>query len=45
MVDQYVPGPRKYHAIALDVGTKDPFLETNTELDQSLTRLGVLSHL
>jgi enterochelin esterase-like enzyme len=41
MVDQYVPDLRMYRAIALDVGTKDPFLTTNTQLDQALTRLGV----
>jgi enterochelin esterase-like enzyme len=41
MVDQYVPSLKRYHAIAIDVGTKDPFLTTNTQLDQSLTRLGV----
>jgi S-formylglutathione hydrolase len=41
MVDQYVPNLKMYRAIALDVGTKDPFLTTNSQLDQSLTRLGV----
>jgi len=41
MVDQYVPDLKMYRAIALDVGTKDPFLTTNTQLDQALTRLGV----
>lgn len=41
MVDQYVPGLKAYRAIAIDVGTKDPFLATNTQLDQALTRLGV----
>lgn len=41
MVDQYVPNLKMYRAIAIDVGTKDPFLTTNTELDRSLTRLGV----
>jgi len=41
MVDQYVPGLKSYRAIAIDVGTKDPFLATNTQLDQALTRLGV----
>jgi enterochelin esterase-like enzyme len=41
MVDQYVPGLKRYQAIAMDVGTKDPFLTTNTQLDQALTRLGV----
>jgi len=41
MVDQYVPNLKMYGAIAIDVGTKDPFLTTNTQLDQALTRLGV----
>ncbi len=41
MVDQYVPSLKMYRAIAMDVGTKDPFLTTNTQLDQALTRLGV----
>ncbi len=41
MVDQYVPGLKMYRAIAIDVGTKDPFLATNTQLDQTLTRLGI----
>ena len=41
MVDQYVPNLKSYRAIALDVGTEDPFLVTNTELDQAFTRLGV----
>ena len=41
MVDQYVPNLRQYRAIALDVGLRDPFLTTNTQLDQALTRLGI----
>jgi enterochelin esterase-like enzyme len=41
MVDQFVPGLKKFRAIAIDVGTKDPFLTTNTQLDQALRRLGV----
>jgi enterochelin esterase-like enzyme len=41
MVDQYVPSLKEYRAIAMDVGTMDPFLITNTQLDQALTRLGV----
>jgi len=41
MVDQYVPNLKKYRAIALDVGKQDPFLATNTQLDQALTRLGI----
>lgn len=41
MVDQYVPNLKRYHAIAIDVGTRDPFLMLNTQLEESLTRLGV----
>lgn len=41
MVDQYVPSLKSYRAIAIDVGTKDPFLTLNSQLDQALTRLGV----
>jgi S-formylglutathione hydrolase FrmB len=41
MVDQYVPNLKRYLAIGIEVGTKDPFLTLNTELEQALTRLGV----
>jgi hypothetical protein len=41
MVDQYVPSLRRYRAIGIEVGTRDPFLTLNTQLDQALTRLGV----
>ena len=41
MVDQYVPSLKRYRAIAIEVGTRDPFLSLNTQLDQALTRLGV----
>jgi S-formylglutathione hydrolase FrmB len=41
MVDQYVPNLKRYRAIGIEVGTKDPFLTLNTELEQALTRLGV----
>jgi enterochelin esterase-like enzyme len=41
MVDQHVPYLKKYKAIAMDVGTQDPFVTTNTQLSQSLTRLGI----
>ena len=41
MVDQYVPSLKRYRAIAIEVGTRDPFLNLNTQLDQALTRLGV----
>jgi enterochelin esterase-like enzyme len=41
MVDQYVPALRSMRAIALDVGNRDPFVGTNTQLAESLTRLGI----
>jgi enterochelin esterase-like enzyme len=41
MVDQYVPALRSMRAIALDVGNQDPFVGTNTQLAESLTRLSV----
>ena len=41
MVDQYVPALKSMRAIALDVGNQDPFVGTNTQLAESLTRLGV----
>ena len=42
MVDQYVPNLKKYRAIAMDVGLEDPLMATNKQLDESLTRLGVV---
>ena len=41
MVDQYVPGLKRYRAIAIDVGDKDPLGAANVDLDKALTRLGV----
>jgi S-formylglutathione hydrolase FrmB len=41
MVDQYVPNLKRYRAIGIEVGTRDPFIALNTQLDQALTRLGV----
>ena len=41
MVDQYVPSLKRLRAIAIEVGTRDPFLNLNMQLDQALTRLGV----
>src|SRR6266540_4110327 len=42
MLDQYIPSLKTYHAIAMDVGTKDGLLRTNQELEQALTRFGVV---
>lgn len=41
MVDQYIPNLKRYRAIGIEVGTRDPFITLNTQLDQALTRLGV----
>jgi len=41
MVDQYVPNLKRYRAIAIDVGDKDPLGGSNVDLDNALTRLGV----
>jgi enterochelin esterase-like enzyme len=41
MVDQYVPALTSMRAIALDVGNQDPFVGTNTQLAEALSRLSV----
>jgi S-formylglutathione hydrolase len=41
MLPQYVPSLRRYHAIALDVGTKDGLMASIKELDARLTLFGV----
>ena len=45
MVDQYVPALKTMRAIALDVGDKDPFVTTNRQLNEALTRLNIVSSL
>jgi len=40
-VDQYVPSLRSMRAVALDVGDRDPFVTTNRQLADALTRLDV----
>jgi enterochelin esterase-like enzyme len=40
-VDQYVPSLRSMRAIALDIGNQDPFVATNRQLADALTRLDV----
>ena len=42
MVDQYVPNLNQYHSIMMDVGLQDGLAASNTEMDRSLTRLGVM---
>ena len=45
MVDQYVPALKTMRAIALDVGDKDPFVTTNRQLNEALTRLDIANSL
>ncbi len=40
-VDQYVPSLRSMRAVALDIGDRDPFVTTNRQLADALTRLDV----
>jgi S-formylglutathione hydrolase FrmB len=41
LVDQYVPSLKRYRAIALDVGNRDPLGADNVKLDAELTRLRI----
>jgi S-formylglutathione hydrolase FrmB len=41
MLDQYVPNMKKYTAVAMDIGLQDTLLESNKQLDESMTRLGI----
>jgi len=41
-VDQYGPNLKKYRAIAMDVGDQDNLSASNKQMDESLTRLGVV---
>jgi S-formylglutathione hydrolase FrmB len=41
MLDQYVPNMKKYAAIAMDIGLQDTLLESNKQLDQAMTHLGI----
>jgi hypothetical protein len=38
---QYIPNLKMYHAIAMEVGTKDGLLASNKELEQTFTKFGV----
>jgi enterochelin esterase-like enzyme len=41
MVDQFVPNLKKYRAIMMDVGLQDTLANSNKQMDESLTRLGI----
>jgi S-formylglutathione hydrolase FrmB len=45
MVDQHVPALKSMRAIALDVGDQDPFVSTNRQLADALTRLDIRNSL
>jgi S-formylglutathione hydrolase FrmB len=42
MVDQYVSSLKQYKAIAGDVGLQDGLIASNKELDEALSRLGIV---
>ena len=41
MVPQYVTSLKRYHAVAIEIGTKDGLYRTNKQLDDMLTGFGV----
>jgi hypothetical protein len=41
-VDQYATNLKKYKAIMMDVGLQDTLAGSNKQMDESLTRLGVV---
>jgi S-formylglutathione hydrolase FrmB len=45
MLDQHVPALKSMRAIAIDVGDRDPFVGTNRQLAEGLTRLQVANTL
>lgn len=42
MIGQYISNLKMYHAIAIEVGTKDGLLPSNKDLEQVFTRFGVM---
>lgn len=42
MVDQYIPNLKKYKAIMMDCGLQDGLQGSNKEMDESLTKLGIV---
>jgi enterochelin esterase-like enzyme len=43
-VEQYAPALKKYKAISMNVGTQEPLLGPNRDMDQALTAAGVAHH-
>jgi enterochelin esterase-like enzyme len=44
MLEQYAPALKKYKAIHMNVGTLEPLLEPNRNMDEALTKAGVPHH-
>jgi hypothetical protein len=42
MLEQYAPNLKKMKAIHMNAGTQEPLLEPNREMDEALTRAGVM---
>ncbi|MEO8097708.1 MAG: alpha/beta fold hydrolase [Acidobacteriota bacterium] len=45
MLEQYAPALKKMKAIQMNVGTEEPLLQPNRDMDEALTRAGVQHHL
>jgi enterochelin esterase-like enzyme len=44
MLEQYAPALKKYKAIHMNVGTQEPLLGPNRDMDEALTAAGVAHH-
>jgi hypothetical protein len=44
MLEQYAPALKKYKAISMNVGTLEPLLGPNVNMDEALTKAGVPHH-
>jgi S-formylglutathione hydrolase FrmB len=41
MLDQYYLNMKKYTAVAMDIGLQDTLIESNKQLDEAMTRMGI----
>ncbi|HEY2382837.1 MAG TPA: alpha/beta hydrolase-fold protein [Terriglobia bacterium] len=41
MLEQYASTLKKYYSIAIETGTKDPFIASNKQLHEAMVRLGI----
>jgi enterochelin esterase-like enzyme len=44
MLEQYAPALKQYKAIHMNVGTEEPLLGSNRDMDVALTKAGVPHH-